>query len=67
MRELKVLTGQTVVVATPDATVRGVLESATRHFVRLTSAQDVGSGNPEPIVGLVLIPVARLSYVQAVV
>lgn len=67
MRELNVLTGKTVVVASTGATLRGVLESATRSFVTLVDAVDVGSGGSKAIAGLVLIPASRVLYVQAVV
>lgn len=66
MRELKVLTGRTVVVASTGATVRGVIESVTRSFVTLVDAVEVGAGSPKPIDGMVLIPTGRVLYVQAV-
>ncbi len=64
MRELKLLTGKTVIVSTPEATVRGVVESATRAFITLTSADSLGGPTPVPIVGFVLVPVPKVSYVQ---
>lgn len=64
MRELKLLTGKTVIVATPEATVRGVVESATRTFITLTAAESLDGPNPAPIVGFVLVPVPKVSYVQ---
>lgn len=67
MRELKVLTGKTVVVSSTGATVRGVLESVTRSFVTLVDAVDVGTPTHTPIAGMVLIPASRVNYVQAVV
>jgi hypothetical protein len=66
MRELKVLTGRTVVVASDGVTLRGVLESATKSFVTLIEAVDVGRPDPSPIAGMVLIPASRVNYVQAV-
>ncbi|WP_137843851.1 hypothetical protein [Microbacterium sp. 2FI] len=66
MRELKLLTGKTVVISSTGATVRGVLESATRSFVTLVDAVDVSSTDPKPIAGMVLIPASRVNYVQAV-
>lgn len=67
MRELKVLTGRRVVVASDGAILRGTIESATRAFVTLIDAEDVDRPEPTPLVGLVLIPAGRVRYVQAVV
>lgn len=66
MRELKVLTGTTVVVASDGVTLRGVLESATKAFVTLVDAVDVSRPDPAPIAGMVLIPASRVNYVQVV-
>ncbi|HQE47481.1 MAG TPA: hypothetical protein PKY48_09985 [Rhodoglobus sp.] len=66
MRELKLLTGRRVVVATEKAELRGVVESATRAFLTLTAADDVTSGPPRPIVGFVLVPVPRIAHVQVI-
>lgn len=66
MRDLKVLTGQRVVVASEGSTLRGVLESATRRFVSLVEVTDVGRPEPVPVVGRVLIPAGRILYVQVV-
>lgn len=66
MRELKILTGQRVVVAADGATVRGILDSATRSFVTLVDATDVDRPEPAALAGAVLIPVSRVRYVQAV-
>ena len=67
MRELKTLTGRTVVVASDGATLRGVLDSATRAFVTLVDVADVDRPTPVPIAGAVLIPAARVTYVQVVI
>lgn len=67
MRELKILTGRRVIIASEGATVRGILESATRAFVTLVEVEDVDRPEPTPIAGQVLIPVARIRYVQAVI
>lgn len=64
MRELKLLTGKTVLIATPEATVRGIVESATRAYVTLTSAESLDGPTPVAITGFVLIPVVKVSYVQ---
>lgn len=64
MRELKLLTGKTVIVATSEATVRGVVESATRAFITLTAAESLDGPNPVAITGFVLVPVPKVSYVQ---
>lgn len=64
MRELKLLTGKTVIVSTPEATVRGVVESATRAFITLTSAESLDGPTPVAITGFVLVPVPKVSYVQ---
>lgn len=66
MRDLKVLTGQRVIVASDGSTLRGVLESATRGFVSLVDATDVGRPEPVPVLGRVLIPAGRILYVQVV-
>lgn len=66
MRELKTLTGRTVVVASDGATLRGVLESATRSFVTLVDVVDVDRPAPAPIAGAVLVPASRITYVQVV-
>lgn len=66
VRELKVLTGRRVVVATAKAELRGVVESATRAFLTLTAADDVSSGPPRPISGFVLIPVPQIAHVQVI-
>ena len=66
MRELKTLTGRTVVVASDGATLRGVLESATRSFVTLVEVVAVDRPQQTPIAGSVLVPVPRISYVQVV-
>ena len=66
VRELKLLTGRRVVVATEKAELRGVVESATRAFLTLTAADDVSSGPPRPIVGFVLVPVPRIAHVQVI-
>lgn len=66
MRELKTLTGRTVVVASDGATLRGVLESATRSFVTLVDVVDVDRPVPAPISGAVLVPSSRITYVQVV-
>ena len=66
VRELKLLTGRRVVVATEKAERRGVVESATRAFLTLTAADDVTSGPPRPIVGFVLVPVPRIAHVQVI-
>lgn len=66
MRELKLLTGTRVVVASDGAAVRGILESATKEFVTLVDATDVSSPQAAPILGSVLIPSPRIQYVQAV-
>lgn len=67
MRDLKVLTGQRVVIAGEGSTLRGVLESATRQFVTLVDVEDVDRGDPVPVRGKVLIPARRVLYVQVVV
>lgn len=64
MRELKLLTGRTVVLATPATTIRGIIESATRQFVTLVTAETLDGPNPVAIIGAVLVPVAQISYVQ---
>lgn len=66
MRELKTLTGRTVVVASDGATLRGVLESATRSFVTLVDVVDVDRPDPVPVAGSVLVPASRITYVQVV-
>ena len=66
VRELKLLTGRRVVVATEKAELRGVVESATRAFLTLTAADDVTSGPPRPIVGFVLVPVPQIAHVQVI-
>lgn len=66
MRELKTLTGRTVIVSTTAADFRGVVESASRQFVTLTAAEAVSGPEPVALAGLVLVPVARVSYVQVV-
>lgn len=66
VRELKLLTGRRVVVATEKAELRGVVESATRAFLTLTAADDVTGGPPRPIVGFVLVPVPRIAHVQVI-
>ncbi|WP_431785370.1 hypothetical protein [Microbacterium maritypicum] len=66
MRELKTLTGRTVVVASDGATLRGVLESATRSFVTLVEVVAVDRAEPTLIAGAVLIPASRITYVQVV-
>ena len=66
MRELRALTGRTVVVSSDGATLRGVLESATRAFVVLVDVWDVDRPTPTPVDGLVLVPASRVKYVQAV-
>lgn len=66
MRELKTLTGRTVVVASDGATLRGVLESATRSFVTIVDVVDVDRPVPAPISGAVLVPASRITYVQVV-
>ena len=66
VRELKLLTGRRMVVATEKAELRGVVESATRTFLTLTAADDVTSGPPRPIVGFVLVPVPRIAHVQVI-
>lgn len=66
MRELKVLTGKRVVVATAKVELRGVVESVTRSFVTLVQAEDVSSGSPVEITGFVLIPTPQVAYVQVV-
>lgn len=66
MRELKTLTGRTVVVASDGATLRGVLDSATRSFVTLVDVVDVDRPEPTPIAGAVLVPASRITYVQVV-
>lgn len=66
MRELRALTGRTVVVCSDGATLRGVLESATRAFVVLVDVWDVDRPTPTPVDGLVLVPASRVKYVQAV-
>lgn len=65
MRELKVLTGNTVIIATPETVIRGVVESATRAFITLTRAESLDGPSPVEIAGLVLVPVAKVSYIQA--
>ncbi|GAA3947929.1 hypothetical protein [Microbacterium soli] len=67
MRELKTLTGRPVVVCTDGATLRGVVESATRAFVTLVDVEDVDRPIPAPIAGAVLIPARRVKYVQVVI
>jgi hypothetical protein len=64
MRELKVLTGKTAIISTPEVTFRGVVESASRGFVTLTLAESLGGAEPVAIVGFVLVPVAKINYVQ---
>lgn len=64
MRELKLLTGKTVVVATPATAVRGVVGAATRNMLEVVEAVAVDGRSPVPIAGSVLIPVAQVSYVQ---
>ncbi|MFJ4284024.1 hypothetical protein ACIPY0_00090 [Paenarthrobacter nicotinovorans] len=64
MRELKLLTGKTVLVSTPEATIRGVVESATRAFITLAAAESLDGPNPVAIQGFVLVPVPKVSYVQ---
>lgn len=66
MRELKSLTGQTVIVASEGATLRGVIESATRSLVTLVDVVDVDRPDPVPVSGAVLIPASRVKYVQVV-
>lgn len=66
MRDLKVLTGQLVVVSSVGATLRGVLESATRSFVSLVDVVDVDRPEPVQVPGSVLIPTSRVLYVQVV-
>ena len=66
MRELKTHTGRTVVVASDGATLRGVLESATRSFVTLVDVVAVDRPEPTPIAGAVLVPASRITYVQVV-
>lgn len=67
MRDLKVLTGQRVVVASEGSTLRGVIESASRGFVTLVDVTDVGRPEPVPVIGQVLVPTRRVLYVQVVV
>ena len=66
MRELKLLTGRTVIVATPATTVRGVVESASRSFLTLVTAVCLDTTPEIPIDGSVMFPVSTISYVQVV-
>ncbi|UOE45482.1 hypothetical protein [Agromyces larvae] len=66
MRELKTLTGRTVIVATSETAIRGVVESATRSFVTLVEAESLEESQPVKIAGFVLVPVPRVVYVQVV-
>ena len=67
MRDLKVLTGCRVVVASDGATLRGTLESATRAFVTIVDAEDVTRHDAIALAGAVLVPTGRILYVQAVI
>ncbi len=64
MRELRLLIGRTVVVATAATTVRGVVVSVSRQFVRLEQAESVDGPEPVKLAGWIVVPVAELSYVQ---
>lgn len=64
MRELKVLTGRRVIVVTPDVSLEGVVESASRAAVTLCDARAVDGPHPVVVDGFVLVPVERISYVQ---
>lgn len=66
VRELKTLTGSTIVISTPDADLRGVVESASRQFVTLTDVEAVSGPEPVALSGFVLVPVSRISYIQVV-
>ncbi|MCT2085048.1 hypothetical protein M3D75_02860 [Microbacterium enclense] len=66
MRELKTLTGSTIVISTPDADLRGVVESASRQFVTLADVEAVSGPEPVALSGFVLVPVSRISYIQVV-
>lgn len=67
MRELKMLTGQRVIVSADGATLRGVLESATRAFITLVDVEDVERPTPTLVAGAVIIPASRVKYVQVVI
>ncbi|QOC24831.1 hypothetical protein IC744_16340 [Microbacterium hominis] len=66
MRELKLLTGHLVVIAADAVTLRGVIESASRSAVKLVNAEDVTAPQRALIAGAVLVPTARIQYVQVV-
>lgn len=66
MRELKILTGRKVIVVTDATALEGIIESATRTCVTLADARAVDGPNPVPVDGVVLIPTARVAYVQVV-
>jgi hypothetical protein len=64
MRELKLLTGRRVIIVTDATAIDGVVESATRSAVTLLKGTAVDGPNPVEIDGLVIVPVAKISYVQ---
>jgi hypothetical protein len=65
MRELKLLTGRRIVVqAEGDVVLSGVVESATRALLTLIDARQVDARGEIPIAGVVLVPTARIQYVQ---
>jgi hypothetical protein len=66
VRELKTLTGRTVIVVTGETALEGVVESATRTCVTLVDARAVDGPTPVPVDGSVLVPTSRIAYVQVV-
>jgi len=66
VRELKTLTGRKVIVVTSETALEGVIESATRTCVTLVTARAVDGPTPVPVDGAVLVPAARIAYVQVV-
>jgi hypothetical protein len=64
MRELKLLTGKRVIIVTEATALAGIVESATRHAVTLVTASAVDGPQPVEILGQVIVPIDRISYVQ---
>lgn len=63
MRELKLLTGQRVIVTTEGAVFEGIVAASTQHHLELVDGVVV-SQNQLPLDGRMLIPAGRILYVQ---
>ncbi|TFD58042.1 hypothetical protein E3T43_07285 [Cryobacterium sp. Hh7] len=64
MREFKLLTGQRVIVVSDSASLRGVVDSATRSSMTLRDVESVGGPSPYPVDGVVIVPISKINYVQ---